>query len=236
MIKLKFRGQLELSEKDVLRFYPDLQSFLKEIKSKGWGYTFTDIVGEAEVELDVEKLDFKLNYYPPRIDEFKEEGRYTLEADIGKKPPAVLRVLSVTGFRMEISSKHSWRAVGIDPQKKVITYIEDVLHSFVISKRERPRKLSEAREIYEIVKFLITEKGYRLKDEYVIEKYKQLVDLFEKPYKFTLSVELTVKNEEKVPGWDELIDQLSKFFYERGLLMKLKRKRREFLFGKKPIP
>ncbi len=81
--------------------------------------------------------------------------------------------------------------------------------------------MSEAREIYEIVNFLISEKGYRLEDEYIIEKYKQLVDPFEKPYKFDLSIELTVKDEEKVPGWDELIDQLSRFFYERGLLMKL---------------
>ena len=236
MIKLSFKGQLELSEKDILKFYPELKSFLEEIKSKGWSYMFTDVVGEAEVMLDVEKLDFKLNYYPPRIDEFEEEGKYTLEAVIGEKPPAVLRVLSVTEFKIEISSKHSWGAVTIDPQKKNITYIQDVLYNFTFSKKERPRKLSEAREIYEIANFLISEKGYRLEDEYIVEKYKQLVDLFEKPYKFDLSIELTIKDEEKVPGWDELIDQLSRFFYERGLLMKLKKKRDKFLFWKKPIP
>ena len=89
-------------KKDILKFYPELKSFLNEIKSKGWSYMFTDVVGEAEVMLNVEKLDFKLNYYPPRIDEFEEEGKYTLEAVIGEKPPAVLRVLSVTGFKIEI--------------------------------------------------------------------------------------------------------------------------------------
>ncbi len=133
-----------------------------------------------------------------------------------------------------ISSKHSWRAVEIDPQKKVITYIYNVLYDSIISAEKEPKKISEARDIYEIAKFLVKEKRFKIEDKYVVENYKELVDLFEKPYKFDLSLELTVEEEEKVPGWRELIDQLSKFFYERGLLMRVKGEKT--LFRKKPLP
>ncbi|RLE73379.1 MAG: hypothetical protein DRJ37_00445 [Thermoprotei archaeon] len=236
MAKIKFKGLLDLGEKEILKFYPDLKPFLDEIKERGWSYAFTDIVGEAEAVLDLEKLSFRLHYYPPRIERFEEEGKYTIEAEIGASPPAMLKVLSVEEFKIRISSEHSWSAVKIDPQKKVITYIEGVLYDYLFSKEKTPQKLSEAREVYEIAKFLIEEKGFKPEDKYVVERYKELVDLFEKPYSFDISLELTVKNEDKVPGWREFLNQLSEFFYERGLLMKLKEEKKQFLPGKKPIP
>jgi len=236
MIKVRFKGNLDLSEEDVLRFHPNLKPFLDEIKSKGLKYRITNIVGEAIVMLDVESLDFKLHYYPPRIHEFEEKGKYTIEAEVGENPPAMIKVLSVSDFKVEISSEHCWDAVEVNPQRKIITYIRSVLHDFILSKEKTPKKLAEAREVYEISKFLVEEKGFKLEGEYVVEKYKELIDLFEKPYKFDLSLELTVKDEEKVPGWNELLDQLSEFFYERGLLMKLKRKKDFFSFMEKPIP
>ena len=35
MVKIRLRGGLSLSEKDILRFYPDLKPLLGEIKGKG---------------------------------------------------------------------------------------------------------------------------------------------------------------------------------------------------------
>ncbi len=78
--------------------------------------------------------------------------------------------------------------------------------------------------MYEAAKFLV-ENGYKFKDDYVVKAYKELVDLFEGRYKSTLTLELTVEREELVPGWEELKNDLAKFFYRRGLLMELKPRR-----------
>ena len=100
-----------------------------------------------------------------------------------------------------------------------------------------PEKLSEAREVYNVVKFFLDDE-YRFKDKYVIEKYKKLVDLFEKKYTFTLTIELTIDREENIPSWNKLKEEMSRFFYERGLLMKLKEDVDKDIFSifKKPLP
>lgn len=59
------------------------------------------------------------------------------------------------------------------------------------------------------------EKGFKPANDYVIKDYKKLVDMFEKPYKFAVTLEIAVEDENKVPGWEELKKELSKFFYER---------------------
>jgi len=112
--------------------------------------------------------------------------------------------------------------------------ILDVLWNF---NKEGPKKLAEAKEVYEVAKWFIEEKGFKPADDYVVKKYKKLVDLFGKPYKFTITLKLTVKDPNVVPSWKELKSELCNFFYERGLLAELREDGKGlFSFFNKPLP
>jgi len=231
---VRLKGELNLSEDDVKRFHPWIDPLLEEIKKKGWKYNFSNVNAEVLVELDLNELTLTLKYYPPRIEEFEEKGTYEISAEIGNDPPAVMKILSVEKFNVEISTEHCWRAVEIDPFKREIKWIYDVLWSGL--NKDGPNRLSEAREVYEVAKWLIEEKGFKPANDYVVKDYKKLLDLFERPYKFTLTLELTVKDVDKVPSWEELKKDLCKFFYERGLLVEFKENRDPLSLFKKPIP
>ncbi len=233
---IHIKGPLNVGKDIILKFYPDLRLLLREIREMGWSYSFSEVYGKASVIIDLDKVNFTLEYHPPEIEELEEKGTYEIRAEVGYEPPAVLRVEAIDKFEIYISSKNAWRCVRINPLEKTITYIKDVLWNGIRLDGKSPRKLSEAREVYQIVKFFL-QKGYRMKNEYVLEKYKELVELFEKTYTFTLTLELTVHNEELVPGWNDLIRELGEFFYKKGLLMSIKEnnKHKHFLF-RKPLP
>ena len=216
--EIKLRGSFSLSEKDVLEFHSWITPLLEEIRNRGWNYELSDVEAEVLVELDLDELKFDLKYYPPRLEDFEKEGTYEISAEVGE-PPAVLKILSVESFKVRISTKNCWNSAEIDPFKREIKSIKDVLWSF----GEEVDKLSKAREVYEVARWLI-EKGFKPANDYVIKDYKKLVEMFEKPYKFTITLEIAVEDENKVPGWKELKEELSKFFYERGLLVELKNK------------
>ena len=224
--EIKLKGSFSLSEKDVLEFHSWIRPLLEEIRNRGWNYELSDVEAEVLVELDLDELKFDLKYYPPRLEDFEKEGTYEISAEVGE-PPAVLKILSVESFKVRISTKNCWNAAEIDPFKREIKSIKDVLWSF----GEEVDKLSKAREVYEVARWLI-EKGFKPANDYVIKDYKKLVEMFEKPYKFTITLEIAVEDENKVPGWKELKEELSKFFYERGLLVELKNKDP----FRKPIP
>lgn len=231
---VRLRGIFDLNEEDVLKFHPWIKHLLEEIRNKGLRYKISNIDAEVLVELDFDKLTLNLKYYPPRIEEFEEEGTYEISAELGSEPPAFMKILSVEYFEIEILTKHGWYAVKIDPFGKRVKGICDVLWDFG---KEGPNKLAEAKEVYEIAKWFIEEKGFKLADDYVTRTYKKLVDLFEKPYKFTITLELTVKDINMVPSWEELKRDLCNFFHERGLLVELKKDEKDlFNLFKKPIP
>lgn len=209
--KIKLKGSFSLNEKDILEFHPWVKPLLEEVRNRGWNYEFSDVKAEVLVELDLDELKLDLRYYPPRLERFEEGGTYEISAEVGSEPPAVLKVLSIESFKVRVSTKNCWNAAEIDPFKREVNSIKDVLWAF----GEEVDKLSQAREVYEVARWLI-EKGFKPANNYVIKDYKKLVDMFEKPYKFAVTLEIAVEDENKVPGWEELKKELSKFFYERG--------------------
>jgi len=230
---VKIKGPIDVGEDVILRFYPEIKDLIDSIKGMGWSYHFRNVLGKAKVELDLEKVNFHLRYYPPRIERFEEKGTYEISAEIGEEPPALLRVESVDSFEVDISTEHAHSCITLDPLRKLITYIEDVLWHGV--RENEPKKLSEAREVYNAARFFL-ERGYKFKNDYVAEHYKELLNLFEKKYRFTINLDLTVEKEDLVPGWDDLRKQLSEFFHERGLLMKIKEDKEIPFIFRKPIP
>lgn len=221
--KVRLKGKFSLREKDVVEFHPWIKPLLEEIVKRGWKYEISGVKAEVLVELDLDNIPMTLRYYPPRIEEPEDEGTYEVSAELGKEPPAVLDIRSIEGFDIAISTEHCWRAVEIDPFKQEVKWIHDVLWHGL--KEDGPKKLAEAREVYEVAKWLVDERGFRLASEHVARNYRRLLDLFEKPYRFTLTLEVTVKDENKVPGWKELRKDLHSFFHERGLIAEVKEDR-----------
>lgn len=223
-----FKGVLSICNEDILRFHPRVRPLLKEIESKGWKWNFWNTRGKAKVIVNLKKAEFSLHYSPPRYwEEPEEEGYYYLQLNLGDKQPAIYEILEVKG--LEICIGRTW-SVRIDPFKEVITYISDPFWGGI--GKEKPEKLSEAREIYEIVRWFLS-KGYQLKDKYEVKHYKKLVDCFEKRYQFPLELDITVEDAEKVPNYEKLQKQLTEFFREKGMLVEIKDKRR---FLEKPLP
>ena len=120
MYVIRICGPLSVGDDVVLRFYPDIKPLLDEIRGRGWHYDFSNVVGEAEVAIDLDKVNFRLHYYPPRIDEFEEKGRYEISAEVGEEPPVVLNVKRIDKFKVSISTEHTWGCVEIDPLTREI--------------------------------------------------------------------------------------------------------------------
>lgn len=236
LVEVKVKSDyLDVSEKEVLKFHPWIKNLLDEIKSKGWNYQLTKISGEALISINLKEIIFNMNYYPPRIDEFEEEGKYSIEFSLKEsEAPKILKILKINSFKMDISTPNCWHAVSADPFTRKITYVCDVLHNFVFNCKKRPKRLSEAKEVYEVVKWFL-EKGYQFSENYVEEDFAKLVKLFEKPYSFSLKLELIVRDMDKVPGWDSILNDLVKFFNRRGILIKFPKEYRGIL-SKKPLP
>lgn len=234
LIEVEFAGSLSLSDEDVLRFHPEVGALLREIESKGWKYSLENINGRAVAQVALKKAPFTLHYYPPRLEEFERKGKYTLEVDLGSREPSTVKIVDVRSFEIRIATKHAWHAASINPFNHRITHVEDILQGVRWGREKEPQKLAEAREVYEVAKWLVETKGFKLKDHYVAEHYKDLIDRFEKRYTFPLRLHLTVHDEAKVPSWDRLQKDLAHFMSQRGLLMKVVQKPRPF--AEKPIP
>ncbi len=102
---VRLEGKFDLKEEDVLRFHPWVKPLLEEITNQGLKYRISNIDAEVFVELDLDKLTLNLNYVLPRIEEF-DEGFYEISAKLGNEPPAIMRILSVEHFEIDISTKH----------------------------------------------------------------------------------------------------------------------------------
>jgi len=222
MATLRVEGPLSVGEEVVLRFYPAVKKLLEEIRSRGWEYHIEGVVGIARVALDPRKLRFRLRHISPRKEKGEKESTYAIEAELGKAPPEILEVENIKRFEVAVSTEHAERCVRVDPLNRVITYVEDVLwEGFRLGVERTPQRLSEAREVYEVVKFFLNN-GYKFEDKYVARRYEDLVNLFEKKYTFTLTLDLTMEREDVVPRWDRLREELLEFFRKRGISMRLK--------------
>ncbi len=214
---IKIKGKFYLKIEDILKFHPELKELLKEISDNGWSYEIYSADAEVLVELDLDNLKFNLSYHPPPAEDYLSEGCYEIRAEVGEKPPAIMKVLSIKGFELNVFAGEKLPAVRVDPVGKRILWVEDVLWRF----GEGPRNLKEAREVYKVAKWFVERKGYTLSDEWVTKKYKKLVEIFEKLYTFTLKIRVTVRDVERVPGWEDLKAEVRNFFWERGMIAEI---------------
>jgi len=233
-LHVRFEGDVDVSEELILQHHPHVKPLLEEITGHGWKYSFENVKGEAIVRVALNKAVFDYRYYSPRSDEFEKKGVYELQIPLGSKRPAIVDIRKMEHFRIRISTKRYWHAATIDPFTNKVTYIEN-LFRFGFLAEEQPNKFAQARELYELSKWLFQEKKMEAEDRYVVENYNALLEAFErKRYTFPLRLRITVEDEKKVPTWEELLDGLSQFLKGKGLLMRLEEKP-EF-FEKRPLP
>jgi len=173
----KGKLSLEFTERTpegVLRFHPEIRSMLEEIKKEGWKYLYIEARGRAVAEVDLEKAPCRLMSHAV----YGGRGSYAVEVEIGK-PPEIRDVPEVEEFRINVSTKSFPRAATVDVSKGVVTYLHDAFWKWESGWEKDPEKLSEAKEVYEVAKWLLDVKKLRLHESYSIERYKELRKILE---------------------------------------------------------
>ncbi len=155
---------------ELLNHLPTASAFFNELSKKGWQYFFIDGYGIGLWELEVHSSPyaFEINEHP------RGGFAYKLAVDFGRRLPKLRLkdILSLQQFIVNISSQSHPRAVTIDITKNKITYVHD---SLWISKGQGCRK--EAKEVLEILQWLVEEKKFKLEGVAGKRKYRELVTL-----------------------------------------------------------
>ena len=88
-------------------------------------------------------------------------------------------VPEVQEFRVNVSSKSFPRAATVDLAKGVVTYLHDHFWRWEKGWEADEKKLSDAKEIYEIATWLVDVKKFKLIDAFKPERYQELKGIFE---------------------------------------------------------
>ncbi|MEM1677383.1 MAG: hypothetical protein QW095_06065 [Nitrososphaerota archaeon] len=171
-ITLKYSGRL--TPELALKCAPEYRSILEEIVSKGWRYLYIETMGRYSIELD---LSGRPSRIIPYAADWYVTGRFFIDVELSKPLPE-LKVEGVDEFRINISTKNFPRAVTVDLAKQVITYIESVFWDWSDEWINDQEKLSNALEVYPVVKWLIEEKKFKLHENLSEERCRELLQKF----------------------------------------------------------
>ncbi|MEM1677103.1 MAG: hypothetical protein QXU63_03160 [Nitrososphaerota archaeon] len=169
---LRCPGRAPFSE--IIKLRPDIESLLADIESKDWRHFYVDHEASLIGEIEFDGTEYQI--VPWSI----LRGPYGMVIDIMWNFP------KITGVDLEkliynIFGKNTFpRAITVDVQKKIITYVGDVFWNWEEEWIKDEAKKVKAVEIYKMLKWFIEEKGFQLSQEYSIERYKQLSQVFEK--------------------------------------------------------
>jgi len=169
---LKCPGRAPLAE--IMKLRPDIESFLRELESRGWMHFYVDHQASLVGELEFSGADYQILSWSML------KGPYSMVVDLSKSFP------HITGIELEklvynVYSRNTFpRAITIDIEKKLITYVNDVLWNWQEGWEKDSTKTSKAIEILDLLRWLIEEKNFKLSENYNEERYLQLVDIFNK--------------------------------------------------------
>ena len=167
--RLDIRVEKFLTLDELLKHVPTAQAFLDELSKRGWRYHFIEGYGMVVMQLEMVS-----SQYAAQVKEHPRGGlSYALSLDFGRTAPRLRLgcIINLQRFVVNICSKYYPRAVTIDLTKNEITYVHESLWA---SKREEVKE--EAKEILELLQWLIEEKKFKLGvgDG---KRYKELVAL-----------------------------------------------------------
>ena len=185
------KGSLALTSKgsiapeDILKFYPELKAQTDDIIKQGWSYSCVEAIGTAISQVTAENSRYWLGAAPAFMKTAREmkPGKFPmpefgLVVYLGTVPPEVQTVPEVQSFLITISSKGFPAAVSVDIVKGIVTNIHFSFWRWEKGWESDKKKLSDAREIYRIVTWLVDVKKFKLVDVFKPERYQELAEIF----------------------------------------------------------
>jgi hypothetical protein len=164
---------------DILAFHPEIQAKLDEIEKKGWKYLYIETIGTSKSEITLAKSTYKIMPSP-----YHPEGRglpdNIVEITIGHEVPKVKAVPEVPLFKVNVCSASFPRAATVDLSKDEVTYLHEPFWKWEVGSEVDEKKLSDAKEVYEIAAWLIDEKKFKLGGEVTEQRYSELSYRFKK--------------------------------------------------------
>ena len=179
-LKLKSTGRMAAPE--IIRFHPEIQAQLDDIVKQGWKYLYIETMATAEADLRLEESAYQIRASPGLGMRFAANARglpeHVLELNIGANPPQIKSIPEVVEFRVNVCSKSFPRAATVDLAKGIVTYLHDPFWRWEEGWKEDKKKLSDAREVYEIATWLLDVKKFKLHEAFKMERYQELVNIF----------------------------------------------------------
>jgi len=166
---LECPGRAALSE--VFKIRPDIEQLLQEVEAKGWMHFYVD--HEANIIGEVEFNGTEYQIVPWSV----LRGPYGMFIDIGENFPE-LKGLELKKLVYNVYGRNTYpRAVTVDVQNKVITYVNDAFWKWEEGWEKDEKKTVAALETCEILKWFAG-KGFSLHESYDPERYNALVEKF----------------------------------------------------------
>jgi hypothetical protein len=174
-LTLRFTGFVQAD--DILKYHPEIKAQLDDIITRGWKYLYIQLVATAVTDMELENSPCRMRGGGV----FGTRGMQLpllLEITVGVEPPKLKDVPEVKEFRINVCSKSFPRAATIDLAKGVVTYLHDPFWKWEKGWEADTKKLSDAREVYEIAEWLMGTKKFELADPLSPTRYQELADQF----------------------------------------------------------
>ncbi|MEM3807906.1 MAG: hypothetical protein QW413_04870 [Nitrososphaerota archaeon] len=167
---LKCPGRAPLAE--IMKHRPDIEAFLHEIESRGWLHFYVDHQASLVGEIKFNETEYQI--VPWSI----LKGPYGMVVDLSKSFPQIAGI-ELEKLIYNLYTRNTFpRAITIDVQNKLITYISDVFWNWQEEWKKDNIKLSKAIEICEMIRWLVNEKKFNLTEGYNKERLSELLDIF----------------------------------------------------------
>lgn len=174
-LTLMFNGLLP--PEVTLKYHPEIQAELDEIIRRGWKYLFIETRGTLVADVALENAPYHVREGPAYWRNSSPTD-LVLELGFGNQLREANGVPEVQEFRVNVCSKSFPRAATVDLAKGVVTYLHDPFWRWEKGWEADEKKLSDAKEIYEIAAWLIDVKKFKLIDAFKPERYQELVETF----------------------------------------------------------
>ena len=217
-IIVRVKGVFEsVKADDVIRFYPWMKPIHKYVMDKsGWRIRYFECTGEAYVEVNLEKAVFDLEH---RFELEAGEHKYVLKMSFPEKDVGSIKIIDLVECKISFDYHDLESIIIAEIPSKTITRILDPL--WYTPKSERLSFIT-LYDIIDVVKYLIG-KGFKL-TENASTSLSHIMELTRSP-KLKLEINGYVIEPDKVPSFEKLLDELMTFFNERGIIVKIERKR-----------
>ncbi|MCS7135194.1 MAG: hypothetical protein RMI79_06150 [Nitrososphaerota archaeon] len=169
-----------LAPEVILRALPDIKLFLEEVKSKGWKYLFIEAKSKYSIEIEINEQPCIIYPIEDLTHYRKEDVKLMMSVELKLINLSGIKIDEVDDFKINISTNNFPRAVTIDPVKRKISYINDALWNWDDELINDQEKVSQALEVYEVVKWLIDEKSFYPDKSLDENRFKEILEKFNK--------------------------------------------------------